>query len=81
VRANNGLINVQVGGEDVVIAYDEEHQSLGIYFNFTGKKANEIDFFGTTDSGVTLPRVDTVKAGAYWVVWANFFPKTDLNRI
>ena len=81
VRENNGLINAQVGGEDVVIAYDEEFQSLGVYFNFTGEKVSEINFFGSTDSGVTLPRVETVKAGAYWVVWANFFPKTDLNRI
>jgi hypothetical protein len=26
-------------------------------------------------------RQTTLKAGAYWVVWANFFPETDLNRV
>lgn len=81
VHENNNLINAQVGGEDVVIAYDEQYQSLGVYYNFTGKKVGEIDFFGTTDTGARLPRVETLKAGAYWVVWANFFPETDLNRI
>lgn len=80
VRENNNLINVQVGGEDVVVAFDEEYQSLGVYFNFTGEEVHEINFFGQTESGTILPRVETLKAGAYWVVWANFFPNTDLNR-
>jgi hypothetical protein len=25
--------------------------------------------------------VETVKAGAYWCVWINYFPETDLNRL
>ena len=81
VRENGNLINTRVGGEDVVVAYDEQYESLGVYFNYTDREVSEIDFFGLTDSGHTLPRVDSVKAGAYWVVWANFFPQTDLNRI
>jgi len=81
VRGNGNLINAKVGGEDVVIAWDEEYQSLGVYFNFTGEKVQDIDFFGLTDSGAKLPRIETLKAGAYWLVWTNFFPQTDLNRI
>jgi hypothetical protein len=80
VRENNGLINTRVGGEGVVIAYDKEYQSLGVYYNFTGGDVKEINFFGQTDTGVTLPRVESLKAGAYWIVWANFFPNTDINR-
>jgi hypothetical protein len=81
VRENGSLINAKVGGEDVVIAWDEEYQSLGVYFNFTGEKVQGIDFFGLTDNGAKLPRIETLKAGAYWLVWTNFFPQTDLNRI
>ena len=81
VMDNGNLINASVGGEDIVIAWDEDYQSLGIYFNFTGEPIQDIDFFGRTESGLRLPRVETVKAGAYWLVWTNFFPQTDLNRI
>ena len=81
VRENDNLINAMVGGEDVVISWDEDYQSLGVYFNFTGEKVQSIDFFGLTDSGAKLPRIETLKAGAYWLVWTNFFPQTDLNRI
>jgi len=81
VRENGNLINATVGGENVVIAWDEDYQSLGVYFNFTGEKVQGIDFFGLTDNGAKLPRIETLKAGAYWLVWTNFFPQTDLNRI
>ena len=64
----------------VVIAYDEYFESLGVYYNHTGEQVDEIDFFGNVKSGRLL-RVETLKAGAYWIVWANFFPNTDINRI
>ena len=40
----------------VVIAYDEEFQSLGVYFNFSGEKVDEIDFFGSTRGCCHLPQ-------------------------
>jgi hypothetical protein len=81
VRDNNNMVNATIGGEDIVIAWDEQYQSLGVYYNLTGEEVIEINFFGETDTGTVFPRVETVKAGAYWVVWANFFPETDLNRV
>lgn len=81
VRENGSLLNVVVGGEDIVVAWDEEYQSLGVYFNYTGENVQEIDFFGVTENGKRLPRVANLKAGAYWIVWANFFPQTDINRV
>ncbi len=81
VRDNNNVVNATIGGEDIVIAWDEQYQSLGVYYNLTGEEVIEINFFGETDTGIVFPRVETVKAGAYWVVWANFFPETDLNRV
>ena len=80
VRENGNLVNADVGGKDVVIAFDEHYESLGVYYNVTGQEIVAIDFFGQTDTGMILPRVETLKAGAFWVVWANFFPETDLNR-
>jgi hypothetical protein len=80
VKENGHLINVSIGGQDVVISYDEEFQSLGVFYNNTLSNIERIDFFGKTDRGVQLQRVETVKAGMYWVVWANFFPDTGLNR-
>ncbi len=81
MRTNGNVVNAVVGGEPVVIAYDDEYESLGVYYNPTGEEIRSIDFFGATGSGTVLPRVETVKAGAYWVIWANFFPNTDLNRV
>ncbi|WP_026971828.1 DUF3179 domain-containing (seleno)protein [Aliagarivorans marinus] len=79
VREHNGIINTTVGGKAVVVAYDEHFQSLGIFYNHSGADIDTIDFWGNTLHG-KLSRVESVKAGAYWMVWANFFPETDLNR-
>jgi hypothetical protein len=40
----------------------------------------EIDFFGNTPAG-RLKRVDVLKPGMFWHVWAEFYPHTDINRI
>ena len=81
VRENGNLVNAKVGGQDVVIAWDEQYQSLGVWFNHTGAEIASIDFWGMADAGQRLTRVETTKAGAFWVVWANFFPTTDVNRV
>lgn len=79
VRERGDLVQARIGGRDLVVAYDPDYESLGMYYNDTGKPVHKINFFGDSDQGL-LPRVETMKAGAYWVVWANFFPHTDLNR-
>ena len=81
VRENGNLVNAKVGGEDVVIAWDEQYESLGVWFNYTGAEVESVDFWGEIQTGQRLTRLETVKAGAYWVVWANFFPQTDINRV
>ena len=80
VRGHSGVINARVGGRDVVVAWDPEYESLGAYFNDSGVPVRKVDFFGESDQG-RLPRVPSLKPGAYWVVWANYFPDTDLNRV
>lgn len=80
IREQGDLINVQVGGRDIVVAYDEQFDSVGVFYNDTGAPAESIDFWGESDRG-KLARVETVKAGIYWCVWVNYFPETDLNRL
>ena len=80
IREHGDLINVQVGGRGIVVAYDSEFESVGVFYNDSGAPVNSIDFRGESDQG-RLERVETVKAGTYWCVWANYFPETDLNRL
>lgn len=80
IRDNNSLINVTVGDRDIVVAYDPEFESVGIYYNDSGKPVSRINFWGESDQG-KLPRVESVKAALYWCVWVNYFPETDLNRV
>ncbi|MDC1322044.1 DUF3179 domain-containing protein [Pseudomonadales bacterium] len=79
VRQQGGLINTNVGNRNIVIAWDQVHESLGIFYNDTGAPVASINFWGEVD-GKQLLRVETVKAGAYWFVWVNYFPETDVNR-
>jgi hypothetical protein len=80
IREHGDLINVQVGGRDIVVAYDPEFESVGVYYNDSGAPVSTINFWGESDQG-KLPRVETVKAATYWFVWVNYFPETDLNRL
>jgi hypothetical protein len=80
VKSQIKPINVKVGGRDIVVSYDPIYESVGIFYNDTDKQVTSIDFFGESDHG-KLKRVESVRAGSFWHVWANFFPDTDINRI
>lgn len=79
IREHGNLINLNLGGRDIVVAYDPEFESVGAFYNDSGTPVTSIDFWGESDQG-KLKRVETVKAGIYWCVWVNYFPETDLNR-
>ena len=79
IRDNNNLINATVGDRGIVVAYDPEFKSVGVYYNDSDQAVSEINFWGESDQG-KLQRVETVKAGLYWCVWVNYYPETDLNR-
>jgi hypothetical protein len=79
VRANGGLINTNVGGQAVVIHWDDAFESLGVWYNDFGVNVTRLDFFGASDIG-ELQRVETVKAGCFYGMWYTFFPTTDVNR-
>ncbi|RLA39284.1 MAG: hypothetical protein DRR42_27450 [Gammaproteobacteria bacterium] len=80
IREHGDLINVRVGGRDIVVAYDPDFESVGVYYNDSGMPVASINFWGESDRG-KLARVETVKAASYWFVWVNYFPETDLNRL
>jgi hypothetical protein len=80
VFQNAGIVNTTIGGRDVVLAYDFEHESLGAWFNDSGETISKIDFFGNSDSG-ELERLNTLKPGMFWHVWVEFFQHTDINRM
>jgi len=77
---NGNIVNADVGGKPVVVAWHPRYESLGVWFNATGAPVTEIDFFGNTAAG-KLERVETLKPGMFWHVWVEFFPHTDINRI
>lgn len=79
IRDHGDVMNVRVGGRNVVVAYHPDLDSVGMYVNDSGKPVQKIAFGGHSDQG-DLPRLETMKAAVYWVVWQNFFPKTDVNR-
>ncbi|WP_338550942.1 DUF3179 domain-containing (seleno)protein [Roseovarius phycicola] len=79
VKHHEGPINTSVGGRGIVVAYDENFESLGVWYNDRGGPVSEIDFYGKSDQG-QLARVETLKPGMFWHVWAEYFPHTDINR-
>ena len=73
------IVNAAVGGRPLVVAWHPRYESLGVWYNDTGAPVTEIDFFGNTSSD-QLKRVEALKPGLFWHVWAEFFPRTDINR-
>ncbi|ASP35803.1 DUF3179 domain-containing (seleno)protein [Labrenzia sp. VG12] len=80
VVEQGNVVNASVGGRDLVVAWDPKFESLGIWYNDTGAPVTDVDVFGKTPAG-QLTRVETVRPGMFWHVWADFFPHTDINRI
>ena len=79
IRDHGDLMNTRLGDRDIVVAYHEKQDSVGMYVNTSGHRVHAIEFGGRSDQGV-LPRLETMKAAIYWIVWQNFFPQTDVNR-
>lgn len=79
IREHGDLVNVEVGGREIVVAYHEDFDSVGMYYNDTGAPVKRVEFGGESHRGHLL-RMETMKAQAYWVVWQNFYPQSEVNR-
>ena len=80
VVEHGNVVNATVGGRPLVVAWHPRYESLGVWYNDTDSPIIDIDFFGNTPSG-QMKRVEALKPGLFWHVWAEFFPHTDINRI
>lgn len=80
VVEQDGVINAQVGGRDLLVSYDPKFESLGVWYNDSGVPVTHCDFWGNSDQG-KLERVETLRPGMFWHVWVEFFPHTDINRM
>lgn len=80
VVEQGNIVNSEVGGKKLVVAWSPRYESLGVWYNDSGKPVTEIDFFGNTSAG-QLKRVEFLKPGLFWHVWAEFYPDSDVNRI
>jgi len=74
------LVNTEIGGRGIVVAWDPVHESVGAWYKDSGTPIKQIDFFGKSDQG-SLARVETLKPGMFWHVWVEFFQQTDINRL
>ncbi|MFA9421707.1 MAG: DUF3179 domain-containing (seleno)protein [Gammaproteobacteria bacterium] len=74
------LINTEIGGRNIVVAWNPVYESVGAWYNDSGKPIRQVDFFGESDQG-SLTRVETLKPGMFWHVWVEFFQQTDINRL
>ena len=81
VQDQDGPINTTIGGESVVVDYDDEFDVVTAFFNGTGLPISEIDIFGNTPEGEQLTRVNTLKSKLFWFIFVEFFPETDVNRV
>ncbi|UCG73944.1 MAG: DUF3179 domain-containing protein [Chromatiales bacterium] len=81
IRSQGGVINVQVGGRDLVLAYDERWDAIGAFYNDTGAPVAAVGILGETPDGGRLSRVETLKSDVFWFIWANFHQDTDVNRV
>lgn len=81
IRAQGGVVNVQVGGRDVVLVYDERWNAVGAFYNDTGTAIDQVSIMGETGEAGRLSRVETLKSDVFWFIWANFHRDTDVNRV
>lgn len=80
VVEQGNVVNTEVGGQPLVVAWEPRYESLGVWYNDTGEAVSEIDFFGNTPAG-QIKRVEALRPGLFWHVWVEFFPHTDINRV
>lgn len=81
IQAQGNIINVAIGGRDVVITYDPELDCVAAFFNTTGAPLSALDVFGHLPDGTRLARVNTLKSRLFWFIFVEFFPHTDVNRV
>lgn len=76
----DNVVNATIGGRAIVMAYDPKLESLGAWYNDSGASVQQVDFWGESDQG-RLVRIEALRPGMFWHVWAEYFRNSDINRI
>jgi len=66
--------NTSVGGVSIVLSYNTDYDTLGIYRRKSGTEITVVDVYGNSPVG-KLSRVPSYN-GVFWMVWSHFFPDT-----
>jgi len=77
----NPIVNMSIGGEDVVLAYYPEFDTVaGFSRKLNGRTVTttEIDVQGNSPAG-KLERIP-VDSEVLWMIWSNFYPDTGLKN-
>ena len=73
----NTLHTIQLGGENIVLAWFPEYETYGVFKGELNGKAvtvNQVDPYGQTPDG-KLERLNAFP-GVFWMVWSHWFPET-----
>lgn len=81
IQGQGNTINVEIGGQPIVIDYDPELDSVAAFFNTTGSPVTAVDIFGRLKDGNRLPRVNTLKSRLFWFIFVEFYPHAAVNRL
>lgn len=68
------VYNATVGGQNIVLSYSAEYDTLGIFKRNSETGVRQVDVYGRTGS-TKLERVPSYN-GVFWMVWSHFFPDT-----
>lgn len=66
--------NTTVGSLPIVLSYNTEFDTLGVFRRDADIEVTEVDVYGNS-SGGKLARVPSYN-GVFWMVWSHFFPDT-----
>jgi len=71
---DSNVINTKLGGQNIVIAWYPEYETVGVFTRNSDQPVNEIDPYGRSAGQLLEPVVQY--PGVLWMVWSHWFPKT-----
>ncbi|MCP4338749.1 MAG: DUF3179 domain-containing protein [Desulfobulbaceae bacterium] len=77
----NNIVQMNLGGREIVIVYFKEYETVGAFYNDKGLTfgKGEIDPYGKVGD-TNLERVEGLFNTVFWGVWAYFYPHTQLLK-
>ena len=70
-------LRTTIGGEDILLSYDDRHDIVSAFY--ADGNVTEVDALGFTADGGRLRRIEPLVSEIFWMIWLEFFPKTDVD--